>query len=217
MAMLDEQEARVEQLDAAEVDVDDELTAPLDESRAAEILDAVMKASSSRPSAAPVVAAALPRARARWVRSATLAVGVSMAAALALCVARTDAPDPLPTLVPHHLELGGTARVLGPTGDAPRAYGPGDELLLRAVPERPDTSVPDARLFATPQGGGPRRVVGFPAVRAADGALELRGDITEWLPAGRYVLRLELGGPSRCDPGGQGCVEAEVPIEVLDR
>lgn len=191
---------------------------PLDESRATAILDAVMRLAEPLSPETSVPATIPPPTRARRLLPTSLAIGVAMAAGLVLWVAlRSGAPDSVPDIVPHRLELGGTARVLGPSDEAPRAYGPGDELLLRAIPQRPDAAVPEARLFAIPWSGGPRRVVSLPVTRATDGALELRGDIGQHLPAGRYIMLLQLGGASQCVLGGQGCFEAEVPIEVLSR
>ncbi len=159
--------------------------------------------------------------RIRWVLPA---VGMSMAAAALLWLGGVDrgSPEPVTSDVataPHRIELGGTARTLGSDHPTPRAYRPGDDFLLRAVPLRDraeGAAATGATLFAIPA-DGPRRRLELPRTRASDGVIEFRGDIAALLAPGRWTLRLELSASGECTPRSDNCVEAEAHLEILAR
>ncbi|MCH9686972.1 MAG: hypothetical protein K0V04_36390 [Deltaproteobacteria bacterium] len=202
---LPSEQARATEHDALTPEQFEALMTPLDQTQTDSIVEAVMRSSAPRP------------VRGRWRWPTVIVLGLSVAAGLVLWVWLGGSTAPAAAeLMPHRLELGGTARMLGAAASTPRAYGPGDEFLLRAVPESSGKGAPPAQLYAIPRGGGPRRTIDLPQAHGKDDVIEFRGDISERLPPGGWVLRLELGGPERCRAqGDEGCVEAEVDIEVV--
>lgn len=195
----------------------EQLTTPLDDQTASAIIAKTMAA--CHPAAndpGPSDDSTPPR---RWIPPTVLVAGLALAAALGILWIRQgpDGADSTPIhVIPHRLELGGTAHVLGPGAPGPRTYGPNDELLLRAVPLASGPPPEHVELHAVPMDGGARLTLS-PRVRMGDGgAVEVRAPIAQRLEAGRWTLRLELGDPRACMPGAEGCIELATQIQVVD-
>lgn len=213
MAQFDRQQASVDAAPEA-VDVD------LSSGEREEILRRVSRefARGGPDDAPPETLTLRPRSN-RWIAVAA-SVGLGLAAALLLWIFSAPvAPAPgdgvgSVAVAPHRVELGGTARVLGDVGAGPRAYGPGDDFVLRVVPlsAARTTEVP-ARLFVLSDGG--RRRLDLPK-RRSDGTIEFFGKIAETLPPGVWILRTELGSPDACVVGREGCLHLDVTISIID-
>lgn len=195
----------------------EQLTSPMDEGVADEIVAAALAA--CRPAAndpAPGRGPARPR---RWWTPTVILAGISIAAAVgAVWLLRSpdELGDAMPIhVVPHRLELGGTAHILGADGPGPRRYGPGDELLLRALPMASGSPPRHIELQAVPARGGMRRAIESAVSVDPSGTIELRVRIADQLETGPWSLRLELGDPRVCMPGKSGCIELTAPIEIV--
>ncbi|MEM7154813.1 MAG: hypothetical protein AAF799_18330 [Myxococcota bacterium] len=191
------------------------LMSPLPDDRGDAIVQKILQ--EHRP-ASPVVPLR-PPARRRWGAPAVVAVGLAVAAAVLLWVPRGQAPgsDSGITLVPHRIELGGTAKVLGEDDEAPRAYGPGDDFLLRAQPIEASSAATEARLFAVSEADGRRRFLDVTPTRGQDGAFEFRAPIATVLGPGPWTLRVEIGPPGGCPRTTDDCIEVHARIEIVDR
>jgi len=164
----------------------------------------------------------VPPQNVRWL-TATAAVVLGLAAAFALWIARSQPEPAIPgvggsvVMAPHRLELGGTARVLGGEGTGPRAYGPGDDFVLRVVPLHPPAGATqtEARLFSLRDAEATERPLDMPMRPAADGVIEFYGEVAESLSPGRWLLRVELGSLDACADDSKGCARLDVAITIV--
>lgn len=168
-----------------------------------------------------------PAATVHWLRPALAGAAVAAAVAAGLWLTLRPAPptDPEPpqwvAVGPHALQLGGTARLLGApqaaAPDTPRAYGPGDTVLVRALPSAASqpSAAADGRVYAVPHQGGQPRLLPWSAQRADDGALEFSGPVTNALPPGVWRLEVELGPAEQCQRDRTRCYVVSALIEVV--
>ena len=116
------------------------------------------------------------------------------------------------------VQLGGTSRILGSRDPEPRAYGPGDDFVLRLVPRGWDPAHVRARLSAHSSANGARQLDWTPT-HAADGAIEFRGRLDTVLAPGLWVLRAEVGRFEACEapePATRGqCSAMEAEVELV--
>ncbi|MBL4684529.1 MAG: hypothetical protein JKY37_08070 [Nannocystaceae bacterium] len=161
----------------------------------------------------------------RWAATAAVAVAFSLAAALVVWFARPAPSSPGRAdqrvaggaLASYRLELGGTARMLGADDASPRAYGPGDDFLLRAVPVTNGVVASYATATATPDSS--ERAEATPLAlavsQASDHVLEFRGSIAELLAPGLWSIEVHLGPAEACASQTDRCVLAQVQILVV--
>lgn len=161
----------------------------------------------------------------RWAATAAVAVAFSLAASLVVWFARPAPSSPgradlhvvEGAIASYRLELGGTARMLGADDASPRAYGPGDDFLLRAVPVTNGVVASDATATATPDSS--ERAEATPLAlavsQASDHVLEFRGSIAELLAPGLWSIEVHLGPAEACALQTDRCVLAQVQILVV--
>ncbi len=209
MAEFDRQEAAIE---AALSDAPDAEPLGLPESRQAEIVRAaVAHAAEPEPEPAiPIEGGSRPQP---WRRAMLGIVGLAAVLALVWTLGRSGA-EPR-ELGPLQLQLGGTARTLGPPDGAPRRYGAGDDFVLRVRPEGWSLGDVPIRVSAFPDSDAAPRRLELSRTSASDGAAEFRGAIANVLPAGRWTLRAEVGLPEDCDRRATSCRVLETEIDVV--
>ena len=195
----------------------EQLTSPIDGDVADAIVAAALEA--CRPAANDPAPSQGPTRAKRWWSPTMFLAGISLAAALG-AVWLLRSPDQLDDatpihVVPHRLELGGTAHILGADRPGSRRYGPADELIIRAIPLASGPPPGHIELHAIPTNGGIRRAIEPTVHIDPSGTIELHVRIAEQLEAGPWSLRLELGDPRACVPGQSGCIELRAPIEIV--